>query len=70
MAISLLFGAITSVTLTMLTLPLRCIAARSAFCEKPTDADQAPHPQEPEQDQADTAPDEAAAGQLPRPGTA
>jgi multidrug efflux pump subunit AcrB len=70
MAISLLFGAITSVTLTMLTLPLRCIAARSAFCEKPTDADQAPHPQEPEQDQADTGPDEAAAGQLPRPGTA
>jgi len=32
MAIALLFGAITSVTLTMLTLPLRCIAARSAFC--------------------------------------
>jgi multidrug efflux pump subunit AcrB len=35
MAISLLFGAITSVTLTMLTLPLRCIAARKAFYEKP-----------------------------------
>jgi len=35
MAISLLFGAITSVTLTMLTLPLRCIAARRAFLEKP-----------------------------------
>jgi multidrug efflux pump subunit AcrB len=34
MAISLLFGAMTSVTLTMLTLPLRCIAARSAFYEK------------------------------------
>jgi multidrug efflux pump subunit AcrB len=34
MAISLLFGAITSVTLTMLTLPLRCIAARNAFYEK------------------------------------
>jgi multidrug efflux pump subunit AcrB len=33
MAISLLFGAITSVTLTMLTLPLRCMAARRAFCE-------------------------------------
>lgn len=33
MAISLLFGAITSVTLTMLTLPLLCIAARSAFCD-------------------------------------
>jgi multidrug efflux pump subunit AcrB len=65
MAISLLFGAITSVTLTMLTLPLRCIAARSAFCEKPTDADQ-----EPEQDRGDTAPDEAGAGRLPRPGTA
>ncbi len=38
MAISLLFGAITSVTLTMLTLPLRCIAARSAFCAKPPEA--------------------------------
>ncbi len=37
MAISLLFGAITSVTLTMLTLPLRCIAARSAFCARPRD---------------------------------
>jgi Cu/Ag efflux pump CusA len=35
MAISLLFGAITSVTLTMLTLPLRCIAARRAFYDKP-----------------------------------
>jgi len=31
MAISLLFGALTSVTLTMLTLPLRCVAARRAF---------------------------------------
>jgi multidrug efflux pump subunit AcrB len=31
MAISLLFGAMTSVTLTMLTLPLRCVAARRAF---------------------------------------
>ena len=31
MAISLLFGAITSVSLTMLTLPLRCISARKAF---------------------------------------
>jgi hypothetical protein len=31
MAISLLFGALTSVTLTMLTLPLRCVAAKSAF---------------------------------------
>jgi len=39
MAISLLFGAITSVSLTMLTLPLRCIAARSAFCEKPRQED-------------------------------
>jgi multidrug efflux pump subunit AcrB len=37
MAISLLFGAITSVTLTMLTLPLRCIAARRAFYEKPVE---------------------------------
>jgi multidrug efflux pump subunit AcrB len=45
MAISLLFGAITSVTLTMLTLPLRCIAARSAFCERPSEvagSEQAP----------------------------
>jgi len=33
MAISLLFGALTSVSLTMLTLPLRCIAARNAFVE-------------------------------------
>jgi multidrug efflux pump subunit AcrB len=32
MAISLLFGAVTSVTLTMLTLPLRCLAASRAFC--------------------------------------
>jgi hypothetical protein len=40
MAISLLFGAITSVTLTMLTLPLRCIAARKAFYEKPVDEDE------------------------------
>ncbi len=31
MAISLLFGALTSVTLTMLTLPLRCVAASRAF---------------------------------------
>jgi multidrug efflux pump subunit AcrB len=31
MAISLLFGALTSMTLTMLTLPLRCIAAKRAF---------------------------------------
>jgi len=31
MAISLLFGAITSVSLTMLTLPLRCISASRAF---------------------------------------
>jgi hypothetical protein len=47
MAISLLFGAITSVTLTMLTLPLRCIAARSAFCERPqeeTESEGAPVP--------------------------
>jgi Cu/Ag efflux pump CusA len=43
MAISLLFGAITSVTLTMLTLPLRCIAARNAFYEKhvPQEEDEA-----------------------------
>jgi multidrug efflux pump subunit AcrB len=34
MAISLLFGALTSVTLTMLTLPLRCVAARRAFMPK------------------------------------
>ena len=34
MALSLLFGAITSVTLTMLTLPLRCIAANNAFCKE------------------------------------
>ncbi len=34
MAISLLFGALTSVTLTMLTLPLRCVAASKAFLEK------------------------------------
>jgi multidrug efflux pump subunit AcrB len=40
MAISLLFGAITSVTLTMLTLPLRCIAARKAFYEKPVPRDE------------------------------
>jgi multidrug efflux pump subunit AcrB len=40
MAISLLFGAITSVTLTMLTLPLRCIAARKAFYEKPVREDE------------------------------
>jgi len=33
MAISLLFGALTSMTLTMLTLPLRCIAAKRAFLE-------------------------------------
>nr|WP_280818762.1 efflux RND transporter permease subunit [Thiorhodococcus minor] len=31
MAISLLFGALTSVTLTMLTLPLRCVAANRAL---------------------------------------
>jgi hypothetical protein len=31
MAISLLFGALTSVSLTMLTLPLRCVAAKRAF---------------------------------------
>jgi multidrug efflux pump subunit AcrB len=37
MAISLLFGALTSVTLTMLTLPLRCVAASSAFLEKTKD---------------------------------
>jgi multidrug efflux pump subunit AcrB len=35
MAISLLFGALTSVTLTMLTLPLRCVAARRAFYPTP-----------------------------------
>jgi multidrug efflux pump subunit AcrB len=35
MAISLLFGAITSVTLTMLTLPLRCVAASRSLCPKP-----------------------------------
>jgi multidrug efflux pump subunit AcrB len=40
MAISLLFGAITSVTLTMLTLPLRCIAARNAFREKTVSEDE------------------------------
>ncbi|MCG6896952.1 MAG: efflux RND transporter permease subunit [Thiocapsa sp.] len=39
MAISLLFGALTSVTLTMLTLPLRCISARSAFCKQPSRED-------------------------------
>lgn len=47
MALSLLFGAITSVTLTMLTLPLRCIAARNAFREKPAeveDDERAPEP--------------------------
>ncbi len=37
MAISLLFGALTSVTLTMLTLPLRCVAARRAFEPKPAE---------------------------------
>jgi hypothetical protein len=42
MAISLLFGSITSVSLTMLTLPLRCIAARSAFCEQPREEDGTP----------------------------
>ncbi|MGA7980273.1 MAG: efflux RND transporter permease subunit [Chromatiaceae bacterium] len=42
MAISLLFGAITSVTLTMLTLPLRCIAARSAFCERAAEREGTP----------------------------
>jgi len=41
MAISLLFGAITSVSLTMLTLPLRCIAARNAFCERVREEEQA-----------------------------
>jgi len=40
MAISLLFGALTSVTLTMLTLPLRCIAAKRAFMEEPADLEQ------------------------------
>lgn len=36
MAISLLFGALTSVTLTMITLPLRCIAAKRAFMPETT----------------------------------
>lgn len=45
MAISLLFGAITSVTLTMLTLPLRCIAARKAFVEKEAKVDAQMHSQ-------------------------
>ena len=34
MAISLLFGALTSVTLTMLTLPRRCIAASRGLCPR------------------------------------
>jgi multidrug efflux pump subunit AcrB len=37
MAISLLFGALTSVTLTMLTLPLRCVSAKRAFMPEPTE---------------------------------
>jgi multidrug efflux pump subunit AcrB len=40
MAISLLFGAITSVTLTMLTLPLRCVSASSAFLKKSKDEEE------------------------------
>jgi multidrug efflux pump subunit AcrB len=44
MAISLLFGALTSVTLTMLTLPLRCIAAQRAFFPPPGDEDETTMP--------------------------
>jgi multidrug efflux pump subunit AcrB len=40
MAISLLFGALTSVTLTMLTLPLRCVAARRAFVPETVEEEQ------------------------------
>jgi multidrug efflux pump subunit AcrB len=47
MAISLLFGAMSSATITMLTLPLRCVAARRAFLpdsgqEEPGRAQEAP----------------------------
>ena len=44
MAISLLFGALTSVSLTMLTLPLRCIAAQRAFFPPPGDDEAMPEP--------------------------
>ncbi len=40
MAISLLFGALTSMTLTMLTLPLRCIAAKRAFMPESIEQEQ------------------------------
>jgi multidrug efflux pump subunit AcrB len=42
MAISLLFGALTSMTLTMLTLPLRCVAAKRAFLPEAAKAKQPP----------------------------
>nr|MBS0021584.1 efflux RND transporter permease subunit [Gammaproteobacteria bacterium] len=47
MAISLLFGALTSVTLTMLTLPLRCIAARRALFPQPREDEGAANPAPP-----------------------
>jgi Cu/Ag efflux pump CusA len=65
MAISLLFGAITSVTLTMLTLPLRCVAARNAFCEKQSADEEAALVPVPGQGGA-AAP---AAARSPRPGS-
>ena len=44
MAISLLFGALTSVTLIMITLPLRCVSAIKAFLEKAKDEEETAQP--------------------------
>jgi len=46
MAISLLFGALTSMTLTMLTLPLRCVAAKRAFMAEVTQQEEQAQQQE------------------------
>jgi hypothetical protein len=41
MAISLLFGPIVAVPLTLLVVPLGCITAGTAFCKTPTDEEEA-----------------------------
>jgi multidrug efflux pump subunit AcrB len=62
MAISLLFGAITSVTLTMLTLPLRCVSASRSLCPKPENPEATARPHEPELPPSHTVPPEPPGG--------
>jgi multidrug efflux pump subunit AcrB len=67
MAISLLFGALTSVSLTMLTLPLRCISAQRGFYPKPRVLDRVESPADQPDIGVAARPAQAAVGAEPIP---